>query len=153
LPFLKHPARTIEEAAMATVSAMKTTAEATEGSGSGPESARAAADGVRSSAAGAMASATNRASNLGARVPDLADRGRLAFEDANQRIQAGTDETLTVGTAVSFGLAVGLLIGGASRILVAAALIPVAMMGLTLLDRAAKGRLIVRAGKREPTGS
>ena len=78
---------------------------------------------------------------------------RLAFEDANRRIQASTDETLTVGTAVSFGLAVGLLLGGASRILVAAALIPVAMMGLTLLDRAAKGRLIARAAEREPAGS
>ena len=138
---------------MATVSAMKTTAGATEGPGNRRGSAQAAANSVLSSAAGVISSAADSAASLGTRVPDLADRSRLVFEDANRRIQAGTDETLTVGTAVSFGLAVGLLIGGASRILVAAALIPVAMMGLTLLDRAAKGRLIVRAGKREPVGS
>ena len=48
---------------------------------------------------------------------------------------------LTVGTAPAFGFAAGLLIGGANRLLVAAAFLPVAMMGLTLLDRIAQGRL------------
>ena len=103
---------------------------------------------LRSTAAMASEAATSAAgSAMGAageaatRLPDLADRGRLAFEDANRRVQAGTDEMLTVGTAAGFGFAVGLLIGGASRLLVAVAFVPVAMMGLTLLDRIAEGRL------------
>jgi hypothetical protein len=102
-----------------------------------------------SGAATAVAGATGDAA---ARLPGLADRGRVAFEDANRRIQAGTDEMLTVGTAVSFGFAVGLLVGGASRILVAAAMVPVAMMGLTLLDRAVEGRMGTRTGGPRPTG-
>ncbi len=85
------------------------------------------------------------AGDAAGRLPDLADRGRAAFLDVNRRVQSGADESLTVGTAVSFGFALGLLIGGASRILVAAAFVPVAMMGLTLLDRAARGRLRLEA--------
>ena len=103
--------------------------------------------GMASDAAGAAASV---AVDAAARLPELADRGRAAFEDANRRIQAASDEMLTVGTAVSFGFAVGLLIGGGSRILVAGALIPVAMMGLTLLDRAAPGRLRIGASGTKP---
>ena len=91
-----------------------------------------------SSAAGAAA---NAASDAAARLPDLADRGRAVFVDANRQIQAESDEMLTAGTALSFGFAMGLLLGGANRVLVTAALVPVAMMGLTLLDRAANGRL------------
>jgi hypothetical protein len=97
--------------------------------------------GAADAAASAAGSAIGAAGGAAARLPDLADRGRIAFEDANRRVHGGTDEMLTVGTAASFGLAVGLLIGGASRVLVAAAFVPVAMMGLTLLDRIAQGRL------------
>jgi hypothetical protein len=42
---------------------------------------------------------------------------------------------LRLGTAVSFGLAVGLLVAGANRMVVTAALVPVGMMGLVMLDR------------------
>jgi len=34
----------------------------------------------------------------------------------------------------------GLLVGGANRLLIAAALVPTAMMGLTLLDRSSRSR-------------
>jgi hypothetical protein len=120
--------------------------------GTGPEMTATDRGGLRDTAARVSGAAANPAGTaMGAageaatRLPDLADRGRLAFEDANRRVQAGTDEMLTVGTAAGFGLAVGLLIGGASRILVAAAFVPVAMMGLTLLDRIAQGRLNLKS--------
>lgn len=93
-----------------------------------------------SAASDAATTAAGVAGDAAARLPALADRGRVAFEDATRRVQAGTDETLTLGTAVSFGFAAGLLVGGANRILVMAALVPVTMMGLTLLDRTAAGR-------------
>lgn len=117
-----------------------------------PEGTRlAAAAGAVSNAAGTVSGAVSGAAGTAAAaagdaaacLPDLADlaeRGLTAFQDVNRRVQAGTDQMLTLGTAVSFGFAAGLLVGGANRVLVAAALVPVAMMGLTLLDRAAEGR-------------
>lgn len=81
-----------------------------------------------------------------AKLPDLATTTRSALEDANRRIQGGSDEMLTLGAAASFGFAVGLLVGGASRLLVAAAFLPVGTMGLALLDRSARTRTATRGG-------
>jgi hypothetical protein len=46
-----------------------------------------------------------------------------------------SDEALAIGTSLSLGLAVGLLLGGANRLLVILALIPATAMGFTLFDR------------------
>jgi hypothetical protein len=70
-----------------------------------------------------------------ARLPEAAATTRAAVDEAARRIETGSDEMLTAGATLSLGLALGLLIGGASRILVALALIPAAAMGMTLLDR------------------
>ena len=75
-----------------------------------------------------------------AKLPDVAASTRSAIEDANRQMRAGSDEMLTIGTVLSFGFAMGLLLGGASRLLVAGALIPAAMMSLTLLDRTSRTR-------------
>ena len=93
--------------------------------------------------AGAVATATVDAV---AKLPDVAATSRSYLEDANRRIQGGSAETLTLGIAVSFGFAVGLLVGGASRLLVAAALVPVGMMGMTLLDRPSQLKACARGG-------
>jgi hypothetical protein len=95
--------------------------------------ARSVADGV----AGAAGSVVNA-------LPDAAASTRAAVDEAARRIEAGSDEMLTVGTTFSLGLALGLLIGGANRILVAAALIPVAAIGMTLIDRGGRGRRSAR---------
>ena len=55
-------------------------------------------------------------------------------------MRAGSDEMLTVGGVLSFGFAMGLLVGGANRLLVAGALIPAAAMIITLLDRSTGDR-------------
>jgi hypothetical protein len=124
---------------MATVRTLDTST--TEGDTEATETARTsrieATTAALSERATAVASAAGDAAT---RLPDFVEQGRAAFADANRQVQAGSDQTLSIGTAVSFGFAVGLLIGGASRILVAAALIPVAMMGLTLLDRATRNK-------------
>jgi len=75
-----------------------------------------------------------------ARLPEVAATTRLAIEDANRQMRAGSDEMLSIGSVLSFGFAMGLLIGGASRLLVAVALIPAAAMGLTLMDRVSRSR-------------
>jgi hypothetical protein len=83
----------------------------------------------------AVDSARATATEAATRLPDATARTLGAFEAANRRIQAGSDEMLALGTALSFGFAVGLLLGGANRLLVAIATVPVAMIGFTLLDR------------------
>jgi hypothetical protein len=99
------------------------------------------ASSATSAASAAAGAAATAAGDISTRLPDLVDRGMTTFDDVNRRIRAGSDTSLATGTAVSFGFAVGLLIGGANRILVAVAMIPVAMLGLTLLDRTAAGQL------------
>lgn len=73
-----------------------------------------------------------------ARLPEAAATTRAAVDEAARRIETGSDEMLTAGATLSLGLAIGLLIGGASRILVVLALIPAAAMGMTLLDRSGR---------------
>lgn len=103
----------------------KKTASSSNGSEAGP--ARAARE-----VAGTVATA---ASEAVARLPEAAQTTRGAVEEANKAIRAGSDEVLTAGTTLSVGLALGLLIGGANRLLIILALIPAAAMGFTLLDR------------------
>ncbi len=87
-------------------------------------------------AAGSVAAA---ASDAMSQVPAMAGTARTVVIDANRRIRAGSDEVLIVGGALSFGFALGLLFGGANRLVVAAAMLPAASMGLTILERANEG--------------
>ncbi len=103
--------------------------------------ARQAAEGVASGIAGA-------AGTVSARLPEAAASTRAAMDEATRRMTTGSDEMLTVGTSFSLGLAMGLLLAGASRIFIALALIPAAAMGMTLVDR---GALTTRS--RRTTGS
>ena len=75
------------------------------------------------------------AGSVAAALPEAAATTRQAVDEAARRIESGSDEMLTAGTTLSLGLAIGMLVGGAPRILVALALIPAAAMGMTLLDR------------------
>jgi hypothetical protein len=96
--------------------------------------ARTVADGV-AGAAGTVISS----------LPTAAANTRAAVDEAARLIDGGSDEMLTIGTTFSLGLATGLLVGGAPRLLVAGALVPVAAMGLTLLDRGSAKRRRVAA--------
>ena len=75
------------------------------------------------------------AADAAARLPDAAATARSAIEDANRQMRGGSDEMLTVGSALSFGLAAGLLIGGAPRLIVVGAFIPAVAMVLTMFNR------------------
>jgi hypothetical protein len=82
----------------------------------------------------------DRASAVVARLPEAAATTRGAVEEAARRMEGGSDEMLAVGASLSVGLAAGMLIGGAPRILVVLALIPATAMGFTLLDRYSTSR-------------
>lgn len=106
----------------------------TNGSSSTPaESAREVAGDVATSVRGA-------AETVASHLPEAAATTRAAVDEAARRIETGSDEMLTAGATFSLGLAIGMLVGGTNRLLVAVALIPAAAMGMTLLDRNSRGR-------------
>ena len=90
---------------------------------------------LASTAKGIASDVADRAVAAAQRLPDAANVTGAQIERANQLIQSESDEVLAVGTSLSLGLAMGLLLGGANRILVILALIPATAMGLTLFDR------------------
>ncbi|HEU4673184.1 MAG TPA: hypothetical protein VFS32_09820 [Candidatus Limnocylindrales bacterium] len=95
---------------------------------------------------GARMSPRAMAGDLGSRASDLASQAPAAMNSAVESaagmlnestaaMQASPDEVLAIGTALSTGIAIGLIIGGAPRLLIGAALIPSAAMGFTLMSR------------------
>lgn len=73
--------------------------------------------------------------SVGKSVPTAARASRAAVDDMFKAIETGSDERVSAGVTLSLGLAIGMLLGGAPRLLILAALAPVAAMGLVLQDR------------------
>jgi hypothetical protein len=72
---------------------------------------------------------------VGRSMPDMARASRAAVDDVFKAIETGSDERVSAGVTLSLGMAIGMLLGGAPRLLIALALAPVAAMGLVLADR------------------
>jgi hypothetical protein len=113
----------------------------------GGNGAQAHSGGPREVAGDVASGVRGAAETVASRLPEAAATTRAAVDEAARRIETGSDEMLTAGATLSLGVALGLLIGGASRLLVVLAMIPAAAMGLTLLDRSSRGQ---RAVKRPP---
>ena len=92
-------------------------------------------DDLATTAKGIATDVADRAAAAAARLPEAANATGVQIGRANALIQRESDEVLAVGTSLSLGLAMGLLLGGANRILVILALIPATAMGFTLFDR------------------
>jgi hypothetical protein len=90
---------------------------------------------LAATAKGIASDVADRAVAAAQRLPEAASATGVQLERANQMIQRESDEVLAVGTSLSLGLAMGLLLGGANRLLVILALIPATAMGFTLFDR------------------
>jgi hypothetical protein len=90
---------------------------------------------LRTSGTDARAIAGDIAARAPAAVNQAAGSASAALNQGAMAIQASSDETLAIGTALSTGIAIGLILGGANRLLIGAALVPTAAMGLTLLSR------------------
>jgi hypothetical protein len=91
-------------------------------------------DGVQA----AVAEVRGAIESVGKSVPDVARASRAAVDDMFRAIETGSDERVSAGVTLSLGLAIGMLLGGAPRLLILAALAPVAAMGLVLQDRRKK---------------
>ena len=96
---------------------------------------------LATTAKGIAGEVADRAAAAAARLPDAANATGVQIGRANDLIQRESDEVLVVGTSLSLGLAMGLLLGGANRLLVILALIPASAMGYTLFDRHNGSRL------------
>jgi hypothetical protein len=90
---------------------------------------------LAATAKGIASDVADRAVAAAQRLPEAASATGVQLDRANQLIQGESDEVLAVGTSLSLGLAMGLLLGGANRLLVILALIPATAMGYTLFDR------------------
>jgi hypothetical protein len=83
--------------------------------------------------------------NVSRSVPDVARASRGAVDDLFRAIETGSDERVTAGVSLSLGLALGMLLGSAPRLLVIIALAPVVAAGLVLADRRTATRSTSRA--------
>jgi hypothetical protein len=83
--------------------------------------------------------------NVSRSVPDVARASRGAVDVLFRVIETGSDERVTAGVSLSLGLALGMLLGSAPRLLVIIALAPVVAAGLVLADRRAGTRTSSRA--------
>jgi hypothetical protein len=72
---------------------------------------------------------------VGRSMPEVARVSRGAVDDLMRAIETGSDQQVTAGVSLSIGLAIGMLLGGAPRPLIALALAPAAIMGIALADR------------------
>lgn len=119
----------------------------TEGTKRSPDGARSGTNGGPAGATGIAAvardigdQARGAAGEVADRLPNAAAAAQEAFTQTQRRLGASSDETLAAGTMFSVGVALGLLLAGANRLLVATALIPAAAMGATMLDRTNRER-------------
>jgi hypothetical protein len=99
--------------------------------GARKESGRSPAETARD-AAGSLADA---AGELEERLAGAAEMTEAGVRAANDRLRERSDASLGLLGSFSVGLAAGLLLGGANRLLIAVALIPAALVGGILLER------------------
>ena len=92
--------------------------------------------GAREAVGDAAETVRGVAADVASRLPEAASTTKNAIVEADRQMRAGSDEMLSAGATLAFGVAIGLLVGGANRLLVALTLIPAAAMGVTLIDRA-----------------
>jgi len=97
-----------------------------------------AASGAGDVVATAATEVRNAIDSMASSVPDVARASRGLMDDAMRAIESGSDERVSAGVTLSLGLAIGMLIGGAPRLLTILALVPVAAMGLVMIDRRPK---------------
>jgi len=90
---------------------------------------------TREGVQGAVSEVRGAIGSVASSVPEVARASRTSLTDAFRAIEGGSDERLAAGVTLSLGLAIGMLLGGAPRLLVLATLAPMAGMGMVLQDR------------------
>jgi hypothetical protein len=88
----------------------------------------------------ALREVRNAIQGVGRSMPDVARASRGAVDELMRAIETGSDQQVTAGISLSLGMAIGMLLGGAPRLLVLLALAPATLMGLTLTERRAAAK-------------
>lgn len=101
------------------------------------ETSSTAAD-ARDAVTTAAAEVRNAMEGVASSLPEVARVSRSLVDDAMRAVESGSDARVSAGVTLSLGLAIGMLIGGAPRLLTILALVPVAAMGLVMIDRRPK---------------
>ena len=83
----------------------------------------------------AMREVRSAIQGVGRSMPEVARASRGAVDDLMRAVETGSDQQVTAGVSLSLGLAMGMLLGGAPRLLILLALAPVAVVALALADR------------------
>jgi phosphoglycerate dehydrogenase-like enzyme len=109
-------------------------------------------DGLGGTARQVAENVAGAAGEVSARIPEVTRTTRDAWSEANRMVHSGSDATLKLIGATSIGFAVGLLVGGANRLLVLASLIPAALIGATLVERMDGGQSTSQQGSRGANG-
>jgi len=68
-------------------------------------------------------------------MPDAMASAQSAARDTQRRLDSMSEDNLLAGASFSLGLAIGLFVSGANRLLVALTLVPAAAMLSTLMTR------------------
>jgi hypothetical protein len=111
---------------------------------SGASEARTRADDARDAARAATTQVGAAMDGVREAIPEVVRASRGVMDDAIHWAETSSEQRVTAGVTMSLGLALGMLLGGAPRFLIALALVPVAAMGLVLMDRRS-GRPTTRA--------
>jgi hypothetical protein len=96
-----------------------------------------ATDAVGRTITDAAGNVRDLAASTADRVPVAAAAAKDLVVEADRQMRGGSDEVLATGATFSTGVALGLLVAGANRALVALAVVPAIAMALTLLERSA----------------
>ena len=89
---------------------------------------RTSTDKLAQRARDAASTVTSAAEEVKNRIPEAAS-------EVDRVVRSSSDDTLRLATVAAVGFAAGLLLGGANRVLVMAALAPAALIGLVLSGR------------------
>ena len=103
--------------------------------------------GIAQTARNVADSVAGAAGEVTSRIPEVTQSTKDALTEANRMVHRGSDDTLRIIGAASIGFAVGLLVGGANRILVIASLVPAALIGATMVERMDQESSVSRALK------
>ena len=108
--------------------------------------------GIAQTARNVADSVAGAAGEVTSRIPEVTQSTKDALTEANRMVHRGSDDTLRIIGSASIGFAVGLLVGGANRILVIASLVPAALIGATMVERMEQESSVSRALKSRVQG-
>ena len=86
-------------------------------------------------ARGLASTVSDAASSAGPKITEAAGSTADAVREADRFIRSSSDQGLGMIGALSLGAAIGLLVGGANRFLVALSLVPAIMVAKTIVER------------------